>query len=863
MRLPYRIALWVGVGILGLLVVTAGVVLRTVRRAFPDVRGTVTVAGLDGEVEILRDDAGVPHVRATTKHDLFFAQGYVHAQDRFWQMEFSRRIGAGRLSEVLGESMVDSDRFLRTMDFAGVAEAEYAQLGEPYRSQIEAYAAGVNAYIADREPGRLGLEFTLLALTGTPVNVEPWTPVHSLTWGKVMAYDLGGNLSRELGNIEAQRFGGTPLLDVLRPPFPQDHPYIASMEEVNAFRDQLGLAPLPARDRVSRPRVTSDGVGSNNWVIGGSRTESGLPLLANDMHLGVQMPSIWYEIGLHLRDDAGSGGAADPDAGRGVRGYSFPGVPGVIAGQNDRIAWGVTNVSGDVQDAHIVEVGREDPDRYLAGGEWRDMDVRRELIHVAGSDDPRVHEVRTTVFGPVITDLPSYRQWFSYDVHTGEEPASLTVAELALEWPALSPEALLTAVLDLNWARDYEGFRDAMSRWESPGQNVVYADRDGTIAYQTTGSYPDRPVGHGQIPSSGRGGPSGVVAFDRLPAALNPEKDYIVTANQPVVPPEYPHPLGMDFADGTRAWRIAQLIEQADEPIGADYVARMHGDVFSRAAAELVEHLVELDANESVAVWRAYREGRRAPAGETDDAAQTDHLAADLAPAALEILSGWDGVMRADSAGAAIYAYVYVELMHQLFADEVPSHALPIASSGFGQAVLRELLREPTHHVWDDKVTPEREDAIAMLGRALVAGVLDAAEEHGDEPAAWQWGESHRITFENQSLGQSGIGFVERILNRGPYPLAGGPSTVNVAHWDSGEPFEVTVIASQRAIYDLADPDNSRFMHTTGQSGHPFHRHYDDMIEPWRKVEYHRSNWSYERAREAAGRRRLLLQPND
>jgi len=410
-RKPVKIAVWI-VGVL--LVVVLLVTLATtwlVRRPFPKVRGRETVAGLTAEVEIYRDDDGVPHIWATTAEDLFFAQGYVHAQDRFWQMEFWRRIGAGRLSEILGDSAVDQDRYLRTMGFARVAEQEYELLPPDLKELMDAYSRGVNSYILNRRPGKLGLEFALLKLTGADVQIDPWTGVNSLTWGKIMALDLGFNMDNEFGNLSLVRFGGTPLFDLIRTPYRDDMPFIVTMEEVASYRELSGLSPLPEPTEPVATLSASGhtGIGSNNWVIGPSRTDTGSPIVANDMHLAVQIPSIWYEIGLHLEPAPGS-----TETPLNLRGFSFAGVPGIVAGQNDHVAWGITNLGGDVQDLYLERINPDNADQYWDGSGWQEMEFRLEVIRVDGEDEPVMHRVRSTPRGPILTDLPQMDKWFSY-----------------------------------------------------------------------------------------------------------------------------------------------------------------------------------------------------------------------------------------------------------------------------------------------------------------------------------------------------------------------------------------------------------------------------------------------------------------
>ena len=510
------------------------------------------------------------------------------------------------------------------------------------------------------------------------------------------------------------------------------------------------------------------------------------------------------------------------------------------------------------------------------------MTVRGELIRIAGEERPAEHQVRETVYGPVITDLPQLDEWFSYEIESDEADAPVRLYELALRWSALTAENLVAALVDLNEASDSQEFRDALSRWGSPGQNFVYADADGTIAYQATGIFPDRSIDTGRLPSPAGNGPAGPLPFDDLPAVVNPEKGYIVTANQPVVPPEHPVSLGREaFAPGRRAARIAERIEGIDGKAGVAEMQAIHADVYSIAAAELTPHLTRIDPAAAIEAWQQFRWSRgipesgrdsehatTRPAGPTDiptelpsEEAELRRRVAELLPPAIEALETWDHRMTTESAGAALYAFVFHALVDHVLRDEVPAQAWPLASPGRAQSVFYPLLQDYGAQAWDDALTPDVEGAPEILARALAMGVRELADAQGDDPAQWEWGESHRISFENQSLGQSGIGLVEAIFNRGPFPVPGGPTTVNPAIWSYDEAFEVSAIPSQRAVYDLADPSRSVFTHTTGQSGHPFHRHYDDMIEQWRDVEYHAANWSYNEARAAAVRRRLVLEP--
>jgi penicillin amidase len=875
MRRVVRTLLWIAGSLVGVALVAVVVLVVLIRRPFPDVRGTHDVEGLAQPVEILRDERGVPHIWASTPEDLAFAHGYVHAQDRFFQMEINRRLAAGRLSELFGDLALPMDREHRTLGFTRIAAEEYELITGEERVWLDAYVDGVNAYISARRPRELGIEFRLIALIGAEAEIEPWTAVDSLSWAKIMASFLSDGTGVELGGIVTQRLGGLLLRDATRPPFRDGFPYTVTMEEANALRGELGLPPLEPRTATAndaasrRARSSSAVLGSNAWVLHGSRTTTGSPLLANDMHLGVQIPSIWYEVGLHLRPPGapatGDPGDADASSLR-LRGYSFPGVPGIVAGQNGSIAWALTNTHADARDYHLVRMDPSAADTYLLDGEPRAMDVRYEYIDVLGRDEPALHRVRHTVFGPIATDALEMDRWFTYAVTRDGAAPRLTTHELALEWSALEPETLFSAIYRLNRARDWAEFRAAAALWGTPGQNLLYADRSGTIAYQTTGRYLDRPPEDGALPVTDRTAPLPAIPFDELPASRNPEKGYIVSANHPIVPPEHPRPLGVDYSPGFRAFRIVELIESSGQ-LSVDSIAAMHADTQSWVAARVVPAVVALEPDEAVDEWLASRRFLEAMGGSDDaDPEEIDERAErarELVPAAMALLDAWDFAMDADAAGPLIYTELLERLERHTFRDELPSHRERIVGGVSLAGTFAGLIAEPDHPYWDDWTTPDTEGAGEILARAFVDALLTLARTYGDEPEAWEWGKAHQITFRSQTLGSSGIGPVERLINRGPFPLGGSPDAVNVAH-ASPVPgmarYDVAAIPSQRCIYDLADPSASRFVHAPGQSGHPMHRNYDDLIAPWRDVSYHRANWSYAEAREAAGRRVLVLE---
>lgn len=796
-------ALLLVVGLIGL-----GYGALTVRRCWPQVDGTVEVEGLDAEVTIVRDSWGIPHIYASTSHDLFFTQGYVHAQDRFWQMEFWRRIGSGRLSEILGESALENDRFIRTVGWHRTAAEESEMLDDETRAVLEAYAAGVNAYIAAHK-GPLGLEFVILGLTGTRFEPEPWTPLNTLTWGKVMAWDLSGNRTAELLRAHIADRLGAAAVDTLMPPYPAEDPVIlphpVSEAALRAVLE-AALGPMTLG--------TEGCLGSNSWVIAAELTETGGPLLANDPHLGIQMPSIWYEIGLHCQP-------VGPECPYDVTGASFASAPGVLMGHNRDIAWGITNLGPDVQDLFIERINPDDPHQYEYQGVWQDMEIIREEIRVAGRGEPVVIDVRTTHHGPIINDVAggTEEEWFF-----GWQP-------LALSWTGLEPGTVSRSIVLLGRASNWEEFREALSHWDVPSQNFVYADVEGNIGYQAPGRIPVRASGDGTAPVPGWTGEYewvDTIPFDELPRALNPPEGYIVTANNAVVGDDYPYLLTHDWAPGYRATRIIELIE-VDRALSIDDMSAIQGDNVSVWAQRVLPYVTALPV----------------------DRPELEQ--------ALALLEDWDGRAARDSAAAALSEVFRLHLVEATFGDELGNDLLDRARPDLS-GVLLNLLPDPNSLWFDDVTTAEVETRDDILLRALGEAVHELSETQGSNMARWRWGAVHTAFFQNQSLGQCGIGPVEAIFNRGPFAVDGSFQTINRASYRMGESFSSRNITSYRQIVDLGDLSGSVSMHTTGQSGHPFHRHYDDMISAWQDIEYHPMLWERRHVEDDA-RAVLVLRP--
>ncbi len=825
---------WSATGLAAAFVLLILFLLWSTRRPFPQISGDIEIAGLDGDVEVIRDEHGIPHIYASTVHDLFLAQGFVHAQDRFWQMDTWRHIGSGRLAEMFGEDQVETDAFLRTMGWSDLASAQYAATSDLGKEALAGYVAGVNSYLGQRSPAELGFEYTVMEAVNRNYTPEPWTAIDSVLWGKVMAWDLRSNMMDEIErSFLLDDFTPTEV-EAFYPPYPEGHPVIVGDSAPRVAGPGLDPPPVEilqtigttARNAALLDVATGGsgiGIGSNSWVIGPARSATGSALLANDPHLGIRMPSIWYQVGLHC---APKSEACPFD----VAGFSFAGMPGVIIGHNDRVAWGLTNLGPDVIDLYVERINPANPYQYEVNGEWVDMDVRTETIDVAGGDAVAV-TIRNTRHGPIISDDFGVLEDFTDNAGI-PLPADYAIA---MRWTALEDNSsLVDAVLQIDLAHDFESFRDALRLFDVPSQNMVYADVDGNIGYQAPGLIPIRANGDGRIPVPGWTDDyewTGYIPFDELPFVFNPAEGYIVTANNPVVDGSYPYLITTDWNYGDRAARIVEMIE-VNPSIDADYVAAMQFDNYNRHADRLLPWILNLEVvgGDGGVLVRAK-----------------------------ELLAAWDRNNDADSAGAAIFEATWRHLLRLTFQDDVVEDFWPEGGGRWSLAVAG-LMNFPDAPLWDDSTTSEVEDRTAILQAAFRAGVEELQELLGDKPDEWEWGQVHGASFRNETLGESGVGLIEGRFNRGPYPAAGGTDIVNAVGWYADEGYEVTWVPSMRMIVDLGDLANSLAIHTTGQSGHAYSSHYQDMIEPWLEGEYFPMEW--ERADvELGAEGKLVLTP--
>jgi penicillin G amidase len=779
MRRVWKILRVVLIALLVIILVTPLVGWLWLRRSLPQVNGKDTVAGLSGAVEIVRDSHGIPYIYGKTDHDAFFALGYVHAQDRLWQMEMQRRIGAGRLSEVLGDATIETDQFLRTLGTYRAAEASWPALAPEAQAALQAYADGVNAFLAEGHP--LPPEFVILGF-----KPEPWKPADSLVWAKMMSWNLGDTYSDDLLRGQMTAALGPERAAQLMPGYPAGAPIILPPDAMtielrkvdNVLRETLGLG-----DKSN---------GSNNWVVNGTRTASGKPLLANDPHLGAQIPSIWYLAGVQ-GDKLHAVGA------------TLPGLPAVVIGHNADIAWGVTNLGPDVQDVYSERLNPANPGQYEVNGQWTDLQIVPETIKVKGEEKPIDWAARATRHGPLISDVTDERG------HA-----------LALRWPALDPgDTTMNAFLNINYARNWDDFTAALRDYIGPSQNFVFGDRAGNIGYYGPGHIPVRAKGDGTTPVPGWTDEyawTGWIPFEQLPHAYNPADGYVVTANNKVVPDNYPYFITTDWAPPYRAERIVELLT-AKKGLTPDDYARIQGDQTSAQARELLPFMLSVPP-------------------ETSEQTQ-----------ALAMLKAWDGVISPDSGAAAIYEAWYAQLYKALLGDDLGGKLGDEVTTTHNPTLLASIL-QGNEGVWcDDVLTPGVDDCSTTARVALDKALKDLTERMGKDTAKWRWGDIHRMQFPHNPFSQ--VAFLKPLFHRS-IETGGDSFTVNPAPFKLAKPYDSQHLSSYREIIDLADFTTARFIQTTGQSGHPFSKHYADLMPLWHAVEYVPMYWDQAKVKSEA-----------
>ena len=751
------------VGVLLVFAVAAGFYLFY--RAMPAYSGRAALPGLTAETRVWRDAYGVPHIFASSLNDATRALGYVHASERLYQMEMQRRAGQGRLAEIAGPDLLGVDRLFRTLDVYRLAESSFAALSPTAQARLQAYADGVNAFL-ETHANALPPEFLILG-----DKPEPWKPADSLVWGKLMSWQLSGNYPLEALRAKLQQKLTADEARWLFPMAKADWPVTtspiagASHAALDRVDDRLG-ALLPLRHGAS-----------NEWVVSGARTVTGKPILANDPHLGLGAPILWYLVRIVTPEGS-------------VKGATFPGLPVVVIGQNDRIAWGLTNATTGVQDLFVETIDPADAAQYLTPDGPKPFTTRDETIHVKGGADV-AQRVRATRHGPVLSDIDA-------DLAALAGPGKA----MALAYTGLgAQDTTAESFLRVNAAQNWDAFLAALRLFQTPTQNFVYADVAGDIGFVSAGLVPLRKSGDGLTPVDGASGASdwtGAIPFEQWPQLHNPDAGFVFNANNALVPADHRPALGQDWEEAFRARRIQQFFDTIDKH-SLETSAAMQADHVSLAAKDLLPLLAGVAPND------------------------------ERARQALALLAGWDGAMDKDRAEPLIFE-AFLDALHRIMLVE--KVGLSMSEKGpYDATTLISLMRD--HPSWCDAPAKPDPDCRATLARALDEGLALLVKRDGADMSQWKWGHEHIALLRHTVY--SHIPLLDRLSDLS-MPASGDFYTLDRGGgWTvpADQPFARTQGAGFRGLYDLSDPDNSRFVIATGQSGHILSPHYRDLAPLW------------------------------
>ncbi|WNN75856.1 penicillin acylase family protein [Lysinibacillus capsici] len=761
------------------LIVIAGIIAALALVAFigftwfmnkskPVIDGELAVTILDQDVTVTRDEKGVPHIFAKTDADLYRAQGYVQAQDRLFQMDLARRQASGRLSEIIGEATINTDKHFRTFSLRDAAEKSLAAYDDESKQVLEWYAEGVNAFIAQaKESNTLSYEFALLGY-----EPEEWTVVDSLTIGKYMAYDLGGNWNTlAFRHWALQNFDEEKAKEL----------FIKYPENASAIIEANIQNPVAVAGQFSAEMLPNEFNGSNNWVVSGDKTKSGTPILADDPHLGLSTPSIWYQM--HLQSPQ-----------QNVSGVIFAGIPGIILGHNDEIAWGVTNVGPDVQDLYIEIPNPDNPTQFRYDGKWEQAEVRDESIKVKDGETIDF-EVVVTRHGPIMTEL----------AFKDTEPT----AQFSMQWTALQPTAELRAVLGFNKAKTWSDFEKALEDFKAPAQNFVFASKDGTIAYKANGQIPIRKQGEGQLPVPGDSsdyGWEGFIPWDELPTQVNPKEGFIATANNQVIGEDYPYHITDFWAQPYRFERIKEVLE-ANDAITVEDMMALQMDQHNLYAREFLPDLL-------TSLKEKDQDGKYAEI--------------------MAMLEKWDMVDAKESGAPLVFHTLMIKLQEVLFKDQMPEDMYGIMYGKFN--ITDQLLR--TAYSGEKSIWIEEQGGIdETIYKAFELTIAQLEDQFGKNSSKWQWGDYHQLTFDH-TLG-SASPILAAYFNAKKVPIGGSKVTVQAA--DNDLAGNVDHGASWRFVVDVGDLSSAYHIVGPGQSGHVKSDWYQDQVLDWANGDYHQT----------------------
>ncbi|KAF0151522.1 MAG: peptidase S45 penicillin amidase [Ignavibacteria bacterium] len=792
-----KITIGLSVSLLIILTVLSGITFFMLKNTLPKYDDEKNLSGISAEVKIFRDKWGIPMIKAENDEDAAFALGFVHAQDRLFQMDVARRAGEGRLSEIFGTQTIDVDIMFRTVGIYKAAKESFPKLNPLSQKILVAYSNGVNEYLKAAK-GNYTPEIDVLGY-----DPYTWEPEHSLVIAKLMGWELNISWWTDLMFSHLiQKFGETKARELI-PDFPQNAPTIIPFGLQSLSSITRGLIDV---DKSYREFTGFRGthIGSNNWVVNGNKAVSGKSMIANDPHLAFTAPGRWYFAMIRSKE-------------WNVEGFTLAGLPAVVIGKNQNISWAMTNVMADDADFYAEKIDSSGT-KYFVDGKWRELAITKDTIHVKDSLNV-VYEIKKTHRGAIVSDIHQLRKYYpNIEVET---------ATLSMRWTGQDFSDEMFAALSLNKAKNWEDFKEALSYFTLPGQNFVYADAFGNIGYVCAAKLPIRANNSPTLVFDGTSSASdwkGFVPYDEMPKLFNPPQNYIASANNKIVN-GFPYHISNIWEPSSRIERIAELLTSKEKHSVSDF-KKYQNDFVSPFAKKITKHLIS-----------AFKDVKL-----HDKNLKT----------ALDLLENWDGEMSIRSQAPTIYAFFLKNLIKNVIGDEMSNDLLKeyVFAANILYRKIEELMQSDSS-LFDDVKTQAIETKDDMLRKSLADALSELERDYGTEVYNWQWGEIHKVTFKHIFGGKFSL--LDKLINIGPFEIGGDGTTVFNTEYSFSElyetehnsnlphrtkKFENKLGPTMRYIYDYSQPDYFYFILPAGQSGHFMSDHYKDMTKMWLKGNY-------------------------
>jgi len=768
------------------------------KKSLPLYEGEIRTKGLNSEVTVYRDSFAIPMISAQNDEDAAFALGYVHAQERLFQMDVARRAGEGRLSEVFGTKTIPFDKMFRTIGIYKIVESSWSKLNPVSQKILSAYTKGVNSFIENNK-GKYPIEFDVLGY-----DPYPWKPEHSLVIAKLMGWELNISWWSDITFSNLIQKVGVEKAKELLPDFPQNAPTIIPKEYSNLASIKTDLIEIDRKFREFTGFIGTH-IGSNNWVINGSISESQKPIIANDPHLAFSVPGKWFFAMIRSNN-------------WNAEGFTVPGLPAIVIGKNQNIAWAMTNVMADDSDFYIETIDSTG-NKYLVNNQLRDIIVYQDSFAVKDSANFKF-TVRRTHRGPIISDTHPYNYLYP---NTGK-----IKADISMKWTGLEFSDEMFAAISLNKAKNWEDFKGALKYFTIPGQNFVYADDEGNIGYVCAARLPLRSSTSPTLVYDGSTDANdwkGFVPYEEMPKLFNPAQNFIATANNKTAN-NFKYHISNVWEPSSRIERIVELLTSKKIHSKEDF-RNYQIDFISPYARELVPYILD-----------AFK-----------DAKVTDKNL----KIAIELLENWDFEMSASSQVPTVYLHFFHRLIKNIFQDELGTDLLKeyVFLANIPYRIISKYLKENTSSFFDNVQTPLVESRDEIIRQSMVDALIELEEKIGKDVAMWQWGNIHKVKFKHMFSGASGL--LDRLIDVGPFDIGGDGTTVFNTEYSfteiyeekrdltkphRSEPFQNILGPSMRYIYDFGNPDYIEIILPTGQAGHFLSRHYIDMTDKWLKGEY-------------------------